>query len=72
MTDHAMRSRTMQDDKIHYQALDVLDIEELARALNISVRTAERQHFPCVYLGERTKRYVWGQIIDFLTRKAAA
>jgi hypothetical protein len=66
------RMSERSSERVHYQALDVLTVDELADALRCSVRHIERQHFPCIVIGERVKRYVWGQVVDYLTRKAAA
>jgi hypothetical protein len=49
----------------------VLTIKEVAAALRVSVRTVERSDLPTVYLGGRTRRYVWGQVLDVLTSRAA-
>lgn len=50
----------------------VLTIEQVAAALQTSVRNAERMHLPCVMLGARTRRFVWGIVLDELARRAAA
>lgn len=49
----------------------VLEIEHVAAGLDISKRHAERQHFPCFYLGTRTRRYLWGAVLDHCARKTA-
>lgn len=48
---------------------DVLTIEQVAERLQISKRHVERMHPPCFYLGTRTRRYIWGAILDFCARK---
>ncbi len=54
-----------------YSRDSVLTIQELAAALKVSVRTIERSDLPTVYLGSRTRRFVWGQILDVLASRAA-
>lgn len=49
----------------------VLEIPHVAAALGIGERSAERQHFPAFYLGTRTRRFLWGQILDICARKSA-
>lgn len=49
----------------------VLTDDQLAKALQVSVRTIERMDLPTVYFGARTRRYIWGQILDALAERAA-
>lgn len=49
----------------------VLEIEHVAAAFGIGERSAERQHFRCFYLGTRTRRFLWGEILDQCARKSA-
>jgi hypothetical protein len=56
---------------ITYPREAVLDIEQLAAGLGVSVRTIERMDLPTVILGARTKRFIWGQILDVLAERAA-
>lgn len=49
----------------------VLTIDEVAKGLGVSVRTVERMDLPTIYLGKRTKRFLWGQILDTLAARAA-
>lgn len=49
----------------------ILTIEEVAQALRCSVDTVERADFKCVYLGNRTRRFIWGQVLDALAERAA-
>jgi hypothetical protein len=49
----------------------VLEIEHVAAAFGIAKRHAERQHFPCFYLGTRTRRFLWGQVLDHCAKKSA-
>jgi hypothetical protein len=48
----------------------VVTIEQVAAAIGVSVRQVERMDLPTVYCGRRTRRYVWGQILDALTERA--
>lgn len=56
---------------VTYTREAVLDIEQLAAGLGVSVRTVERMDLPTVILGARTKRFIWGQILDVLAERAA-
>ena len=49
----------------------VLTVKQLAEALGVSVRTVERMDIPTIYLGKRTRRFIWGQVLDALAGKAA-
>lgn len=49
----------------------VLTIDELASALKTSVRQIERMDLPTIYLGPRTKRFIYGQVLDVLAERAA-
>lgn len=49
----------------------VLTAQQLAAALQVSVRTIERMDLPAVYFGRRTRRYIWGQVLDVLKERAA-
>lgn len=52
-------------------ALDaVLTGEQLAEALGCSVRTVRRSDLPACYVGKRTKRYVWGRVLEALAERA--
>jgi hypothetical protein len=58
-------------DRTSYSRDDVLTPRELATALGVSVRTIERMDLPTVYIGHRTKRFVYGQVLDVLKERAA-
>jgi hypothetical protein len=49
----------------------VLTIQQVASALGVSVRTVERADLPTVYLGKRTRRFIWGDVLDALKGRAA-
>jgi len=48
-----------------------LTIEEVAKALRVSVKTVTRADLPTVYLGRQTPRFIWGQVCDTLAERAA-
>jgi hypothetical protein len=48
----------------------VVTIHEVAAALRVSVRTVERMDLPTVYCGRKTRRYMWGQLLDVLAERA--
>lgn len=48
---------------------DVLTIKQVAERLQVSERHVERIDAPCFYLGTRTRRYIWGAVLDFCARK---
>lgn len=56
---------------ITYPRDAVLTIRQVAEALGVSTRTVERIDLPTIYLGKRTKRFIWGQVLDALAGKAA-
>lgn len=49
----------------------VLTIDQLAAALQTTVRQIERSDLPTVYLGKRQRRFVYGQVLDALKERAA-
>lgn len=49
----------------------VLTVRDVAQALGVSVRTIERMDLPTIYLGKRTRRFLWGQVLDALAGRAA-
>lgn len=53
----------------------VLDVEQVADGLGVSVATVERSDLPCFFLGasqSRCRRFIWGQVLDHLARRAVA
>lgn len=53
-------------------ALDaVLTVQQLADALQTSVRQIEKSDLPTIYLGKRQRRYIYGQVLDALRSRAA-
>jgi len=55
----------------HYPRDAFLTIEEVAKALRVSVKTVSRMDLPTVYIGKQTPRYNWGQVFDVLLERAA-
>lgn len=49
----------------------ILTVEEVAKALRVSVKTVLRADFPTVYIGKQVPRYIWGQVFDVLRERAA-
>lgn len=49
----------------------ILTVEEVAKALRVSVKTVQRLDLPTVYLGKQTPRMIWGQVFDILCERAA-
>lgn len=56
---------------VSYPREAVLEIEHVALALGISKRTAERKHFKCFYIGPKTRRFIWGEVLDECARMSA-
>lgn len=48
----------------------VLDFHQLAAGLGCSVEIAKKMDLPFTMAGER-ERFVWGQVLDTLTERAA-
>jgi hypothetical protein len=57
-------------DVITYPRDSVLTDAEVAAALRISIEKLNKADVPTVHFG-RDKRYIWGQVLDFLASKAA-
>lgn len=57
---------------IAYAPGAVLDIEQVAAWLQISKRSAERLHLPCLYLGTRTRRFLGSTVLEYLKKLEAA
>lgn len=50
-------------EPVVYSRDAILTIEQVARALSISVRSVERADLPTFYVG-RLRRYLWGKVLD--------
>lgn len=57
---------------ISYPPEAVLDIEQVAAWLQISKRSAERLHLPCLYLGTRTRRFLGSTVLEYLKKRELA
>lgn len=60
-----------ESEVVAFPETAVIDIYQLCAWLGISKRQAERQGFPCFYLGTRTRRYSVKSVLAFLERKSA-
>ena len=50
----------------------ILDINDVARWLQVSTRMVERLAIPPVYLGDRTRRYLAATVWEYLKKREAA
>lgn len=57
---------------IAYEPTAVLEIEHVAAWLRVSVRMVERLDIPCIMLGDRTRRYLASDIVEYLRKKSRA
>jgi hypothetical protein len=48
----------------------IVDVEQLAAGLGVSVRIAEQMDLPSVLVGKR-RRFLWGMVLDVLAERAA-
>lgn len=55
-----------------YAETAILDIQQLADALGVSVDTVEKMDLPHFYAGTRTKRFVFRQVLGVLEERARA
>jgi hypothetical protein len=62
---------TIPTPPITYPRDAVLNVEQLAAGLGVSVRTVEKMDLPTVYIGPRLKRWIWGDVLDVLRQRAA-
>ncbi len=49
----------------------ILNVQQLADALGVSVDTVEKMDLPHFYAGTRTKRFVFRQVLRVLEERAA-
>lgn len=61
-----------RSEPIGFTPETVLTIEDVARWLMISKRSAESLNLPCFYLGTRTRRYLAKHVLEYIEKKAAA
>ena len=48
----------------------VVTVEQVAAALQVSVKTVQRMDLPMIPVSRRTVRYLWGQVLDLLAERA--
>ncbi len=51
---------------------EILTKKQLAERLQVSPRTIENLHLPCLDLGYRSKRYVLSKVMKFLEERGNA
>jgi hypothetical protein len=56
---------------VTYSRDAVLDVEQLAAGLGVSARTVERMDLPSFIVGARSRRWIWGMVLDVLAERAA-
>lgn len=71
MSTEEKRARVVRSPSEFYPETAVLDKAQVCKALGISERQLERLELPIVYLGERTPRYIWRQVLAALEEQAA-
>lgn len=57
---------------ISYAPTAILEARHVAAWLRVSERMVDRLDVPCVYLGDRTKRYVASHVLEWLGKKKIA
>lgn len=65
-----MEARTTVRIPVTYDRDAVLNAEQVAAALGVSVRTVERMDLPSFLVGARSRRYLWGQVLDVLAERS--
>lgn len=55
---------------ITYPRDAIVTVEQVAAALQVSVKTVDRMDLPTVYIGRRMRRYLWGKVLDVLAERA--
>jgi hypothetical protein len=58
-----------QPNLAQYSRETVLDPEQCAEWLGVSIDTLDRADVPCAFLGVRLKLYVVGEVLDFLNNR---
>ena len=56
-------------EPVVYDRNAILTAEQVARGLQISVRSVEKADLPCFYVG-RLPRYLWGKVLDTIAEKS--
>lgn len=56
---------------ITYPRDAIVTVEQVAAALQVSVKTVQRMDLPMIPVGRRAYRFLWSQVLDVLERNAA-
>jgi hypothetical protein len=62
----------MTEDTRDISTEEILTKKQLAERLQVSPRTIDNLKPPCLKLGYRSNRYVWGRVLKFLEERNAA
>jgi hypothetical protein len=71
MSEDAMEAADELRLPVVYSRDAVVDIAQLAAGLGVSVRTAERMDLPSFLVGKRSRRWLWGTVLEVLAERAA-
>ena len=63
---------SMTEDTRDISGEEILTKKQLAERLQVSPRTIDYLHPPCLDLGYRSKRYVWSKVLKFLEERGNA
>lgn len=55
---------------ITYPRDAIVTAEQVAAALQVSVKTVQRMDLPTIPIGRRGARYLWSQVLDALAERA--
>ena len=69
--ENTKRDRVVRRPSVVYAETTILDKGQVCEALGISERQLERLSLPTIYLGNRTPRYLWRQVLATLEEQAA-
>jgi hypothetical protein len=54
---------------VQYIETAVLDSKQICAALGVSMATLNRLNLPTIYLGERSRRWIWGDVLNALRKQ---
>lgn len=54
---------------VQYIETAVLDAKQVCAALGVSMATPNRLALPTIYLGERSRRWIWGDVLSALRKR---
>ncbi len=57
-------------EPVTYARETILTTEQVAEAMQISVRQVSRLNIPTIWCGPKCRRYRWGAVLDFLDARA--